>query len=477
MSEDKKLYSLKTLLVSFIGGFTVVLILESIALWFLKKETRQQMDTLNDGLTSVLVAEQMQHSILNYDRTGVLYSITGDEQYLRLQEEAGKRINTLLEVADHIEEPEAQIVVAQTKLKAEDYFDSRRESQLQDLSPKEFVERNKPYLSELLASAGKLTNMDLDQAQRALAEARRLFNLSTTVNFAILAIFMVSISFFFLFTSMYFFTPMRLFTNYLERFATEKKALALPRQKSQEAQAIAQSLISQADYIANEEKRKLGYIAGVAHDLRSPLSAVLGNFELVELSLQQDKNEIKAQEAIARGKDQIEKISSLIDEFLDASKLQAGELKLNIENCELSSLLRKTIDQWKEIKPNRTFHTEAQSINIKCDLSRMERVFHNLLSNAEKYSEKDTPINITLKKEDPLWAHLVVEDFGSGIPKNELEEIFLPFKRSIFAEDIASGTGLGLNNIKMIVEAHGGKVWAESEVGRGSRFHACIPIA
>ncbi|MEX1099717.1 MAG: HAMP domain-containing sensor histidine kinase, partial [Bacteriovoracaceae bacterium] len=184
-----------------------------------------------------------------------------------------------------------------------------------------------------------------------------------------------------------------------------------------------------------------------------------------------------ATDAIERGKRQIKKINALIDEFLDASKLQAGELKLKTEDCELSSLLRKVVDQWKEIKPNRIFNAEIENIRVKCDLSRMERVFHNLLSNAIKYSDEKNPIKIKLKKENPDCAHLIVEDFGTGISEDELKEIFLPFKRSTSAADMAEGTGLGLSNVRMIIEAHGGKAWAESQIGKGSQFHARIPMA
>ena len=476
MRKDKKLYSLKTLLGWFIGSFVIIFVLGSIALLLLTRETRQQMISLSQGLASVLVAEQMQISILNFDRYGVLYSVTGGDQYLRLQEDSGKRILYLLEVAKQIEDPGTQGVVTQTKLKAEQYFRTRKEWQLQGLTPREFVEKNRPLMSQLLNGARKLTRMDLDQAQLALTQASSLFKASTSVNFAILTVFIISVFFFFIFTNRYFFVPMQVFTNYLNRFALEKKVTDFPSQKSQEAQAIAQSLKTQTQYIANEEKRRLGHIAGVAHDLRSPLSAILSSFELVALVLPKDTTDTSAENAIESGKHEIEKIRMLIDEFLDASKIQAGELALNIESCELSSLLHKVVDQWKEMESKRVFNMEVDTVHTKCDISRIERVFHNLLSNAVKYSEEETPIHIKFKKKSQNWAHLIVEDFGTGIHENELEEIFLPFKRSKFVDDMAKGTGLGLSNIKMTIEAHGGKVWAESEIGKGSQFHVHIPI-
>jgi len=118
----------------------------------------------------------------------------------------------------------------------------------------------------------------------------------------------------------------------------------------------------------------------------------------------------------------------------------------------------------------------VKELILNIDPVKIEQVMHNLISNAIKYSYPETDIDIHFVKRDNE-VEICVEDHGQGIPENEMGLLFKPFSRtSAQTTGGESSTGLGLNIVKKIVEGHGGKVWAESQVGKGSKFYFSLPL-
>lgn len=234
----------------------------------------------------------------------------------------------------------------------------------------------------------------------------------------------------------------------------------------------------------NAELEKLNnlkntFLSIAAHDLRSPLSSIIGFSEF----LIEETCDILS-------KDHLEYISiintssnfmlGLINNLLDISKIESGKLELDLTKTNISLLIKKNIKvnniSAKKKNIEIFFIDDNNSLEILIDKDKIEQVLNNLISNAIKFSMKNTIIEISLKS-TPEEVIITVKDHGQGIPKNELEKLFKPFeKTSVKSTDGEKTTGLGLLIVKKIVEKHNGKVWLESIVGEGSSFFVSLPI-
>ncbi len=226
----------------------------------------------------------------------------------------------------------------------------------------------------------------------------------------------------------------------------------------------------------DEEKNELLGIA--AHDLRSPLSTMSGYFSLLSDSL--EENTIPHQDKI------IPAISSMLDfslnlitDVLDYTKVESGNLHLKKENLDIVSFMNQTIELANVLggQKNTKIHPlySEDKIIVNVDTGKLKQVMDNLISNALKYSERNTNVHIDLVElEDDI--QVVVSDQGKGIPANEVDGIFKPFvTTSVKSTAGEKSTGLGLVSVKKIIETHGGRIWLESVEGEGSQFYFTIP--
>lgn len=228
---------------------------------------------------------------------------------------------------------------------------------------------------------------------------------------------------------------------------------------------------------ANDEKNRFLGIA--AHDLRNPLSVVLG---YTELMLAEDAGPITDDQRDVLGsvRSSIEFMLGLIHDLLDLSMIQSGAIRLDLQRTDLISLIRKTVMTNHVLADKKRialrFMAACELEPIVIDSRKFEQVLHNLLSNAIKFSHPDTRVEIRVERIDSSVI-ISVSDQGVGIPHSELDKLFRPFqKTSAQSTGGERSTGLGLAIVRNIVESHGGRIWCESEVGRGSVFRISLPI-
>ncbi len=170
-------------------------------------------------------------------------------------------------------------------------------------------------------------------------------------------------------------------------------------------------------------------------------------------------------------------LSELIENLLDASRLQAGALKLNLSDVALDKLAAQLADKFRTQTDRHTFMVEfpPDFPPVRGDEERLRQVISNLLSNAIKYSPGGGAIQVKGRVE-PERVIVAVNDEGMGLPTEELEKVFDRFYRAdTAATKRAQGAGLGLFLAKAVVEAHGGQIWAASESGRGATFSFSLP--
>lgn len=227
----------------------------------------------------------------------------------------------------------------------------------------------------------------------------------------------------------------------------------------------------------NQEKNKFLGIA--AHDLRNPIGVALSFAELLitEFETFLDEEKKRYLHVIL---DRCEFSIKLLNDLLDISKIEAGKLELVFESLNYVDFIEKLILEYKVFAKKKHIAIEFRYADFNhfftFDRTRIEQVLMNLANNAIKFSPKDTTVTIMVEKSGD-FVKTSITDQGIGIPAEELNLLFQPFqKTSTKPTDGESSTGLGLAISKKIIEEHGGKIAAESSVGKGSVFYFTLPI-
>lgn len=217
-------------------------------------------------------------------------------------------------------------------------------------------------------------------------------------------------------------------------------------------------------------------LSNVSHELRSPLTSIKG---IISSLLQKDiKLDNETTEMLLSGiSEETDRLASLVTNLLNMSKLEAGVWKPEKECCHIEDIISEVLERQRWIHQKHEFQTNLQDNlpEIYADYSQIRQVLTNLLENATAYSEEGTPITIGARAVDGM-VEVSVSDQGEGIPRKDLEKVFGKFYRGTQKRTQPGGTGLGLAISQGLVQAHGGKIWAESEVGHGSTFYFTLPI-
>ena len=232
--------------------------------------------------------------------------------------------------------------------------------------------------------------------------------------------------------------------------------------------------------LQDADKLKDRFLSIASHELKTPITSIRGQAQLALRRL--SKQKMKTQEldgmhsTLQKINEQTTRLTTLVDELLDVSSIRSGKIQLHKRECELVDLCRGIIeDQHLLSGRSITFETDTP-ILLLADCERLAQVIVNLISNAIKYSPEPGPIEVRIGKHDSM-AHIEIEDHGKGIKKEQQEYIFDTFYRTPDAQSSSKfGLGLGLSICKDIVERHGGHIWCESEIGKGSTFFVELPL-
>lgn len=221
-------------------------------------------------------------------------------------------------------------------------------------------------------------------------------------------------------------------------------------------------------------KYKDDFMVMASHELKTPLTVIMANLQILHEMMEKDENSIFVKKAVK----QVDKLSELIGNLLDVSKIQAGKLALKPVRFDLNVLLLDVINNLQQTTKTHqiVYKSSKKKIMITADRERMEQVVINIISNAIKYSRKAGEITVDVYKKDQEII-VSVKDEGIGIPQKDIENIFLRFYRVSGSASSFSGSGVGLYITSEIIKSHGGKIWAESKVGMGSVFHFSLPTA
>jgi signal transduction histidine kinase len=252
-------------------------------------------------------------------------------------------------------------------------------------------------------------------------------------------------------------------------------------EQNQELRFHQQKLLEKTREVEQASQLKSEFLANMSHELRTPLNVIIGFSELMLDRVPGPVNKKQRQcleDILSSGRH----LLGLIDQVLDLSKIESGRTELKLTEVSLPEVIESLKNTMLPIlKPKRqslTVSLEEKLPPVYADKTKLRQVFFNLLSNSSRFTPQGGRIEIKAVK-NGTHCRVSVADNGVGIKKEDQERIFDPFYQldNSPSRQGNSGTGLGLVVVKQIVEKHGGRVWVESQYGKGSRFSFTLPLS
>ena len=247
-----------------------------------------------------------------------------------------------------------------------------------------------------------------------------------------------------------------------------------------EVKRVQEALQEKTRQLAAASQTKSEFLASISHELRTPLNAVIGFSELMLDGVPGEINDEQRDclnDILSSG----QQLLNLINDVLDLSKIEAGKMELKLENLNLADVINDVVQTVKpKLDENR--HKIGVSVGeglppVHADKRRLRQILLNLLSNAIKFTPPGGKLGIKVTRNGD-WCQVSVVDNGTGIKEEDQERVFEVFTQvAILPKEKEGGTGLGLALTKQFVEAVGGRIWVESEYGKGSKFTFTLPLA
>ena len=226
------------------------------------------------------------------------------------------------------------------------------------------------------------------------------------------------------------------------------------------------------------DRMKDVFVSHVSHELRTPLISIQKSIELVLESVA-DKLDAQQKQFLEIASNNANRLTRLVNDILDIAKLESGHMNPQYDKVKPASVLNEVFEMlngWAQTRKITLEATGFENLEIEADAKMLNQVFTNLIGNAIKFTPAEGKITVSVEATDTV-IKCSVKDTGLGIPPESVKRIFDKFEQSkIMPQDTnTKGSGLGLAIAREIIELHGGKIWAESELGRGSSFIFVLP--
>ncbi len=252
------------------------------------------------------------------------------------------------------------------------------------------------------------------------------------------------------------------------------KGLMDAKSNTYELQELSNSIKELSERLSYQESLRKRMTSDMAHEIRTPLSTVQSYIEAF-----MDKIWVPDTEKLTIVYEEIIRLTKLMNELTDLSIIESDEIKVNIEEINISTLMNRIVDSFEPMILNNNITLNkniSDSITIIGDKEHFNRIFSNIISNAYKYTNENGKISVILKR-SLNKVSVIVEDTGIGIPQEDIKLVFERFYRSDLSRNRGTGgTGIGLTITKSLVEANNGNISIKSEVGKGTKVICEFPI-
>lgn len=441
--------------IALLGTAAVVACLSLVVLTTLIHESSKSLESALQGLR---LAEKAQIELLLADRTGE----TAEREAIIA--ELRQSLNALGGYSTGTQEAEA---LPRAVSSVEGY-----------LAMLPGAQRGSPDRLRSLAAAraalGDLVGINVQQARAAQDQAGRWDRLADGIGLGAVAFVLAAAAFLIWYVGSQALRPILALAEVIERFGRGQLAERAPERGPTELRQIALRFNAMAECLADQREARLAFLAGVAHDLRSPLSALGLQLELLQphAALSPDQ----WHQILDRARRQMLRLEHMTADLLERAQIESGRFELSLDTVDVRELVVHVTDTFAALSPCHQLELSVphRTVWLRCDPLRLDRVLTNLLSNAVKYSPGGGRVRVSVDGNGASVA-LSVSDEGVGMSAEERRRIFEPFYRGARLRQAVPGTGLGLSTVRRIVEAHGGEIKVRSEPGRGSTFEVRLP--
>jgi len=266
--------------------------------------------------------------------------------------------------------------------------------------------------------------------------------------------------------------PLNLVCRGAEKMARGNFKETIPKYSSDEVGKLADTLNYMSDEILKSERVKNEFISSISHELRTPLTSIKGWAIVLESSDLKDKDEVR--EGLKIIEEEVGRLTNLVEELLDFSKLSSGKISLSKEKTNIEEFTQSILKQLNprfEVEGINVIFSADTSESIEIDRNRMKQVLINILDNSIKFSPQKSDVKVSLMSEEK-WVKLLIEDEGYGISKQDLPRVKEKFYKGRNAN---SSSGIGLSICDEIISLHGGTFEIDSELGEGTIITICLP--
>ncbi|RKH40880.1 sensor histidine kinase [Corallococcus llansteffanensis] len=466
--------SLRAFFSTVVGGLVVLVVVSAMLLVVLTSALERMASTLSESVEGVRQAEELEVDLLVHSRliaapdTPMVVDPSRGRSPQQIEFDLRRQLGELHTSASTDEERK---VMSQVEHVVSAYLDAQRMASARTGGDAMHDALVMGTLDAALRSLEHLIQINVDQAQSARLRATRWSETANVLGLALGVLLLATLGLVVFWLRRFALRPVAGLQRAMRGFGTGRnKDSRAPEEGPSEIRDMAHTFNEMADSLAHQQEQQLAFLAGVAHDLRNPLSALKLSTSLASSGRAEVTPE-RMQRTLGLVRRQVERLDRMVGDLLDATRIEAGKLELQPEVRDTRELARSVVELYQSSDSGHTLELVVPdtAVLVRADPARLEQVLTNLVSNALKYSPAGSRVEVAVRG-DGDHAVMAVSDQGIGMSPEELQGLFVPFQRAGNAKQRAPGVGLGLSVSRRIIEAHGGRIEVESRPGQGSVF-------
>ncbi|MCY1030210.1 HAMP domain-containing sensor histidine kinase [Corallococcus sp. BB11-1] len=470
--------SLRAFFSTVVGGLVLLSLLSATLLVGVTQALERVASTLSESVDGVRQAEELEVDLLVHSRlvsspdTPLVADPSRGRSPLEIESDVHRQLKDLHTTASTDEERQ---VVAEVERHVGAYLEAQQRLSETGRNSSSFDGRMVATLDAALRSLERLIQINVDQAQHERVLANRWSDTANLLGLVLGLLLLTSLGLGSFWLRRSALRPVAGLQRAMRAFgAGRDKASRAPEEGPSEIRDMAQTFNEMADSLTHQQEQQLAFLAGVAHDLRNPLSALKLSTALAAPGRAEVTPE-RMQRTLSLVRRQVARLDRMVGDLLDATRIEAGKLELQPEVRDTRELARSVVELYQSSEPGHTLELALPDapVLVRADPARLEQVLTNLVSNALKYSPAGSRVEVSVQG-DAHHAVVAVADQGIGMSPEELKGLFVPFQRAGNARQRAPGVGLGLSVSRRIIEAHGGRIEVESQPGQGSVFRVLL---